>query len=180
MKTFKIYIFFLCLSAIFIGQGCAQSATQVATENYVTNPKFDETIKGYLDFSIPIISVDSLYKNYDDYIVLDAREKSEYKTSHLPGAHYIGYNSPKLSVVKKLDTSKDIVLYCSIGYRSEVIAKKLKKKGYNVINLYGSIFEWVNKGLPLQDKNGDATKTVHGYDKSWSKWVENSDYEVKY
>lgn len=170
----------LFFALTIVGQGCAQSAVQVATENYILNPKFDETIKSYLDFSIPIISVDSLHNNYDDYIILDAREKSEYKTSHLPGAHFIGYNSPKLSVVKNLDTSKNIVLYCSIGYRSEVIAKKLKKKGYNVTNLYGSIFEWVNKGYPLEDKKGNSTKTVHGYDKSWSKWVENLDYQVKH
>jgi len=33
-------------------------------------------------------------------------------------------------------------VYCSLGIRSEVIAKKLKKAGYtNVFNLYGGIFE---------------------------------------
>jgi rhodanese-related sulfurtransferase len=180
MKALRIHMIFLFITLTFIGQSCAQTATQVETKAYIRNPNFDETIKSYLDFSVPIISVDSLYKNYNNYILLDARAKSEYEVSHLPGAHYIGYKKPQLSVVKNLDTSKNIVLYCSIGYRSEVIAKKLQKKGYNVINLYGSIFEWVNKGYPLQDENGLDTKTVHGYDKSWSKWVENKEYKIFY
>ncbi len=180
MKALRIHIYLLFITLIFIGQSCAQTATQVETKAYINNPHFDETIKSYLDFSVPIISVDSLYKNYDNYILLDARAKSEYEVSHLPGAYLIGYKQPQLSVVDNLDTTKDIVLYCSIGYRSEVIANKLKKKGYSVINLYGSIFEWVNKGYPLHDENGLETKTIHGYDKSWSKWVENKEYRVTY
>ena len=175
-KYIIILLFFVSLTS----QSCAQTARQVETKLYITNPKFDKKIKSYLDFSVPIISVDSLYHNFDNYVLLDAREWEEYNMSHLPGARYIGYNKPNLSVVKELDESKDVVLYCSIGYRSEVIARKLKDQGFNVLNLYGSIFEWVNRGYPLQDANSNDTKNIHGYNKSWSKWVENKDYKVSY
>jgi len=45
--------------------------------------------------------------------------------------------------------------------------------GYkNVYNLYGSIFEWVNDGNEVVDKNNKPTDEVHTYNKKWSKWVE--------
>jgi len=180
MKKNRVHIFIFLFSIILFTQSCAQSAIKTDTKLFIENPEFDTTIKSYLDFSIPIISVDSLYKNYKAYHVLDAREPSEYNISHLPESIYIGYDNANLSVADNLDTSKDIVLYCSIGYRSEVIAKKLKKKGFNVLNLYGSIFEWVNSGFPLHDKNGNDTKNIHGYNKSWSKWIQNKEYSITY
>ncbi len=49
-----------------------------------------------------------------------------------------------------------VVVYCSVGYRSEKIAEKLKAAGYkNVFNLYGGIFEWENQNLPVYDSNGE-------------------------
>ena len=70
--------------------------------------------------------------------------------------------------------SKDatIIVYCSVGYRSEKITKKLNKMGYkNVSNLYGGIFEWVNQGHKVYDDKNNNTLKVHTYNKRWSKWL---------
>lgn len=76
-----------------------------------------------------------------------------------------------------MDIPKDakIVLYCSVGYRSEKIGEKLQKMGYtDVNNLFGSLFEWVNRGYKVVDKDGNETQKVHTYNKDWSQWVDET------
>jgi rhodanese-related sulfurtransferase len=146
-------------------------------QTYTTkNSKFSEKINSYLSFNVPIITVNEL-KNKKDITILDAREFEEYSVSHIPGAKYIGYKNLENKALENIPKDKPIAIYCSIGYRSEKIGEKLKKKGYTkVYNLYGSIFEWANENLLLEDQNGVITKRVHVYNKSWGKWMENSNY----
>ena len=109
-----------------------------------------------------------------DAILLDARELKEYNVSHIPNSTYVGYDNFDLdTVVKSIpDTSKTIVIYCSVGIRSEDIAEQLKKKGYtNVYNLFGGIFEWKNNNFPLINLEGNETDYIHAYSKDWSKWL---------
>ena len=76
--------------------------------------------------------------------------------------------------IKELDTYKDreIIVYCSVGKRSEDIGEKLINAGYkNVKNLYGGIFEWVNEALPIVDNSGKQTNKIHAYSKDWGVWV---------
>jgi predicted sulfurtransferase len=66
-----------------------------------------------------------------------------------------------------------VVVYCSVGYRSERVGEHLLAMGFkDVKNLYGGIFEWVNNGQAIVDRNGKFTNQVHTYNKSWSKWLE--------
>ena len=107
-----------------------------------------------------------------DVTLLDAREPAEFGVSHIANAISIGYDQFNVGTVKNLDKNSKIVVYCSVGYRSEKIAEKLKKEGFaHVSNLYGGIFEWVNQGNPVIDSNGQFTKRVHGYSKSWGIWL---------
>ena len=39
------------------------------------------------------------------------------------------------------------------------------------MNLRGGIFDWVNMGYPVYDKEGNETQKIHAYDKSWGKWL---------
>ena len=64
------------------------------------------------------------------------------------------------------------MLYCSVGYRSEKVAEKMKKAGFTAVyNLYGSIFEWVNAGYPVVTNDGNQTNIIHTYNKKWGQWV---------
>ena len=66
-----------------------------------------------------------------------------------------------------------VIVYCSIGKRSEDVTLKLKKAGYtNVKNLYGGIFEWVNQGHPVYNNNNIVTDSVHAYGNFWGKWLD--------
>ena len=161
--------------ALFVSS--ATLAQSAGTSARCINPKFDKTVNGYLDFTVPVLSVTDLSENLKNYILLDAREMEEYKVSHIPGAIHVGYDTFDISNHTHLDKNKPVLLYCSIGYRSEKVAEKFQKAGFkNVFNLYGSIFEWANRGYTLEDNEGKQTKRIHTYNKKWGKWMENTDY----
>ncbi len=143
----------------------------------VESGSFNLLLKSMLKSSIPTISVSELSKeNQTNIIFLDAREKKEFEVSHLKNAKWIGYDDFKLSRMKDIDKSKEIVIYCSIGVRSEKIGEKLKEAGYtDVKNLYGSIFEWVNQGNPVYDNTGNVTNKVHAYNKKWGVWLKEGE-----
>jgi len=170
----KYYILLPLLFSAFAS--CAQES---ATRPHCTDDEFDQKVAKVISFSVPVIGVEDLKDMYNQPLLLDAREKSEYDVSHIEGAQYIGYKKLDLSVLDTVTKDQTIVVYCSIGYRSEKIGEKLINMGYtNVFNLYGSIFEWVNRGNEVVDENDEATKEVHTYNKKWSKWV-NEDKAVK-
>jgi len=134
------------------------------------NPKLQNRLTNILSFKVPIISVDSLYENLDNFLLLDAREIEEYEVSHLSNARHIGYKKPNYSVLDGVDKNQTIAIYCTVGYRSEKIGQNLIKRGYtNIYNVFGSIAEWVNHDYPLENDNGRTTK-VHTYNKKWSQW----------
>lgn len=138
------------------------------------NPLFEQTVDSYLEYTVPTISVSSLAEHQEEYVILDAREMEEFRVSHIPNAVQVGYDRFDLSKVVDIPKDQAIVIYCSIGYRSEKIGEKLLSAGYQrVFNLYGSIFEWANRSLPLVIWNGNNTTEIHTYNKSWSKWVDN-------
>ncbi len=140
----------------------------------------EKLLNQYNSHSIPYISVENLRMNSvkGKGIILDAREKAEFNISHIPSARYVGYNSFSLDAALTEIPEKDspIIVYCSIGIRSEKIAEKLKKAGFiHVKNLYGGIFEWKNKGFPTVDSTGAETENIHAYSKEWGKWLHAGD-----
>lgn len=122
------------------------------------------------------ITVDDLKKVKDEVTLLDAREIEEYNTSHIPGAKYVGHKEFNIKNLEGIDKSKPIVVYCSVGYRSERIGEKLQKAGFkNVQNLKGSIFQWVNEGNPVVNMKEMPTNQVHGYNAKWAKWIKGAE-----
>ncbi len=165
----------LCI--LSIGQlGCAQSHPKLT--NLVEDPEFDQKINAMIRQSIPVIGVQELRNIQDEVIIFDARRKEEFDTSHIPGARYLGFKEFDPKRLEGIQKDEKIILYCSIGYRSEKIGDRLKALGYsNVYNLYGSIFEWANRGYPLVNEKGKQIKKVHTYNYSWSKWIHNEQIE---
>jgi len=136
----------------------------------------DALLKVYNTQSVPYISVEELRRLqlHEEVIILDAREIEETDVSIIPKALYVGYSefSSEITSEKIEDKNATIVVYCSLGVRSEEIGEKLQKAGYqNVKNLYGGIFEWKNKGYPVWDTDGNETENVHVCAKTWGKWL---------
>jgi len=141
-------------------------------------------LKKYNTESVAYISIDNLSKlikrpfdsaqGDNNIVLLDSRELKEYKVSHLKNAIHVGYDKFNLkeTTSKLADKNATIVVYCSIGIRSEDIAEKLQKAGYkNVFNLFGGIFEWKNKQNIVVDSLNNPTEKIHTFNKEWSKWL---------
>jgi rhodanese-related sulfurtransferase len=125
----------------------------------------------YNDQSVPYVQVDALHADLDQYVVLDTRKKKEYDVSHLPGALWVGerFDPKKLP---QLDKNQKIVVYCSVGVRSENFGEQLQDAGFTqVFNLYGSIFSWKNAGYEVTDPSGTPTDSVHVYSKKWGNYL---------
>jgi rhodanese-related sulfurtransferase len=122
------------------------------------------------------INVDDLLKIKEEVVLLDSREHDEYNISHIPSAKWVGYDDFSIERLDGIDKNSKIVVYCSVGYRSERISEKLMKEGYkNVYNLKGSIFKWYNEGYKIVDPSGVPTRKIHGFNKKWSKWIKDGD-----
>ena len=136
---------------------------------------FDEKMQSLYSNSVPLIYASELKKlDQENLIILDTREESEFEVSHLKGAKFISYDDFDAQNVSQIPKDAEIVVYCSVGYRSERIGEKLQKLGYqNVKNLYGGIFDWKNQGNEVYNLNNQPTDSVHTYNKSWSEWLYN-------
>ena len=136
----------------------------------VQDPEFDKLLEGLLSHEVPESTVPDVQHDAS-VLFLDAREREEYQVSHLPDAFWVGYDDFSPDRLRGVDKDRPIVVYCSVGYRSERVAEKLISEGFTrVSNLYGGIFEWVNQGCTLENELGQ-TRAVHTYNRAWSKWV---------
>ena len=148
-----------------------------STSNFVTaqvnSGSFDFMLKLLLSSSTPKINIPEAAKGSNNYVFLDAREYNEFNVSHILNARYVGYKDFSLNKIIDLQKDKPIIVYCSVGKRSEDITLKMKKAGYaNVKNLYGGIFEWVNQGFPVYNNEGIVTDRVHAFSHLWGKWLD--------
>ncbi|MEQ6119009.1 rhodanese-like domain-containing protein [Reichenbachiella sp. MALMAid0571] len=106
---------------------------------------YDLMLQNMLSHTVEEIKVEEA-DTIQDIIWLDAREKKEYDVSKIKNAVWVGYDDFDLKRVTNIEKDQKLIVYCSIGYRSEKVVEKLKSAGYkNVKNLYGGIFSWVNK-----------------------------------
>lgn len=159
---------FLLIMLTFSMQLFAQNAK-------VGSKAYDIMLRSLLDHSVSEISVSQLGKMGNPHL-LDARERNEFDVSHIENADWVGYDDFDISRVDGLPKRDTIVVYCSVGYRSEKVAEKIKAAGYShVYNLYGGIFEWKNEGQKVVDNNGRPTEKVHAYDKTWGVWLKEGD-----
>ncbi|MBZ0206245.1 MAG: rhodanese-like domain-containing protein [Flavobacteriales bacterium] len=146
-------------------------ATGAAQAQHVQEPAYQEKLQHLLSDKTPVIDVPQLAKE-PKVVLLDARSKEEYDVSHIAKARRVGYDDFDIAKVKDLPKDAAIVVYCSVGYRSERVTEKLLKAGYtSVRNLYGGIFEWVNTGHAVVDDVGKPTNRIHTYNKNWSRWA---------
>jgi rhodanese-related sulfurtransferase len=96
--------------------------------------------------------------------LLDVREPDEYAVSHLPGAIQIDPGTSAAEVLARIDRSRPVVAYCSVGYRSSLVVQRLRAAGFAAAtNLDGSIFAWANEGRPMEN-NGQRVGVVHPFD----------------
>lgn len=171
---------FKYLISSFLLLVCISACAQQQGQQICVDPEFDKKIANTISHTVDIISPKQLATIQNQAFILDTREQEEYDVSHIPNAHYASYSKFDIAPFLQLPRDTTIVVYCSIGYRSEKIGEELKERGFSkVYNLYGSLFEWANQDYPMEDKFGSPTFQVHTYNKKWSKWVRDDGKVVK-
>jgi rhodanese-related sulfurtransferase len=139
------------------------------------DPAYRQLLEKMYRKTVPLISVAEAARRQaggEQVLFLDTREQKEYRVSHIRQAVWVGYQDFNLQRVAHIPRQTPIIVYCSVGYRSEKIGEKLLRAGFtNVHNLYGSLFEWVNQGYPVYKTPNEPTTRVHAYSRSWGRWL---------
>ena len=135
------------------------------------------------------ISTEELTKlDQSKTLLVDARAEHEYEVSCIPGAVHLQFptnsETVKTFLSDHLDSdTENIVCYCSLGYRSSVVARLigqdlLDQNHIRVYNLEGSIFKWVNENREvMRRKSDEKVNYAHPFNYLWgtlglnlSKW----------
>ena len=138
--------------------------------------EYKEKLESLYNHTVPLVNSNDLIteiKHGKSVILLDTRSDAEYNVSHLEGARKIDFDDFEKKDVQDIPKDSRVVVYCSVGYRSEKIGEQLLDMGFtDVRNLYGGIFQWKNEGFKIVNEKSVETDSVHTYNKSWSKWLE--------
>jgi len=83
-----------------------------------------------------------------DVFLLDVRTPGEYSQVRLDGARLIPIDQFQRRVAEV--PKGPVLVYCAVGSRSSAVADYLLRLGYpEVYNLYGGIWAWQLRGLPV-------------------------------
>ena len=108
-------------------------------EVYLEAPMF------YLFTKIDSISTSELEAKLKEPIqLLDVRTPTEFRRGHIKNAK----NIPLTEIGSYTPATKEtLYVICHSGVRSKMAAKKLKKKGYDVINVRGGMIAWTGETI---------------------------------
>lgn len=99
-------------------------------------------------------------------VLVDARAPREMKVSMIPGA----ITQKRYERHRSAYNGKKIIAYCTIGYRSGVLAMALRKRGVKAYNMVGGALMWTHSDLPLvrpSAKGQAQTTRLHVYGATW-------------
>jgi len=142
--------------------------------------EIEQALDEYADGSIEYISTDELAKLFSsdkNIQLLDTRSKEEFEVSFIKNALFVGYEDFELERYEnQLDKDQPIIVYCSIGVRSEKIGEQLKAAGFkNIKNLRGGIFKWFNEAHKVVNENEQETNRIHGFNEKWSRFLKRGE-----
>jgi sulfur-carrier protein adenylyltransferase/sulfurtransferase len=106
---------------------------------------------------VPEWSIDEVrarLTNGGGYMLLDVREREEYREGHLHGAISIPRGFLEIRVEEAVpDKGRPVIAYCAGGTRSLLAAKQLRDMGYtNVVSMSGGYSAWKGAGYSwIQD-----------------------------
>ena len=140
----------------------------------------DEKIKRELP-SVETVSSDMLLTHYGSVntklpIIIDVRKDGEFRVSHLYDALHLESAEAISNMIAERGLSKDaeIIVYCSVGYRSVSIAADLIEHGFiQVLNLEHSLLEWANKDYPMINESGSTDK-IYSFNKERGVLIDES------
>ncbi len=106
--------------------------------------------------SVKLISLEDLkarLESEDKPVLVDVREKDEFRGGYIPGAIHIPRGFLEMQAEQKLpDKNAEIIIYCAGGVRSAFAAKTLSELGYtNVISANPGFVRWKDMRYPMEE-----------------------------
>lgn len=103
---------------------------------------------------ISAASLNGMLEDGKNFHLIDVREDDEWLSGHISTAIHISKGLIERDIEKSIPNQNDeIVVYCSGGFRSALVAWNLQNMGYkNVASLSGGLCGWVESGYTTVDK----------------------------
>ncbi len=96
-------------------------------------------------------------------VLVDVRDPKEQAVSMLPGAIL----ASEIEANPSAYAHRQLVAYCTIGYRSSEWAQAQQARGLSVANLHGGVLAWTHANGPLEHQR-EPTRSVHVYGSTWN------------
>lgn len=90
--------------------------------------------------------------NQRNAVFLDVRPHEQFKGGTIAQAR----NVPVADIDAKMSSlSKDkpVIVFCEHGRQSQAVTSKLRKAGYEAVNLEGGLTKWIDAGMPVGSKH---------------------------
>jgi sodium/bile acid cotransporter 7 len=106
--------------------------------------------------AIDVAELVGLLEGENAPVLVDVRTEAERAVSIIPGA----ISQAEFDARRDELAGRPVVTYCTIGYRSGLYADELRRQGWEVANLRGSILAWTHAGGGLE-AGGEPTRRLH-------------------
>lgn len=108
----------------------------------------------FLGTSAEKVSPEEAYRKHaaeaGDALIVDVRQPAEWASGTIPGAarvpltHLGGY-------LDELPKERQLLTICASNHRSPLAARRLKKAGFDVLDVAGGMQAWREAGLPVEE-----------------------------
>ena len=88
---------------------------------------------------------------HESFCLIDVREDNEWVSGHIPGAIHLSKGIIERDIEKQIPSDKQIVVYCSGGFRSALVANTLQIMGYqDVYSVEKGLQGWIDAGFSME------------------------------
>jgi rhodanese-related sulfurtransferase len=151
----------MVVSAFFFTASCVNPPRDQTEKKEAAYAMYQEYAKDFPD--VRDISSETLLGDANA-VFIDVRPPEERAVSMIKGA---------ISAKDFLDDpgaypNKELVAYCTIGYRSGEFAEAMRKRGLAIKNLQAGILGWLHAGGEIDGPDGKPVRKVHVYGEKWN------------
>jgi len=151
----------LTILAMFLAASCANPPRDQAQKKETAYAMYKEYARNFPD--VGDVSPEAVLGDANA-VLIDVRSPEERAVSTIKGA----VSEEDFLKNPGAYAGKDLVAFCTIGYRSGEFAEAMRNKGIAVKNLQAGILGWLHAGGEIAGPDGKPTRKVHVYGEKWN------------